>query len=101
MDRPIAVLAVTVAVPFVASIVAAWAWRWWGVGITVAGGIAVTALTYMNQVIAFINGPRPPVHLATIFLAWLVGLIPGSIIGFAIRSLVTQMRKPSMPDSSN
>jgi hypothetical protein len=101
MDRPIIVLAVVVAVPFVVSIVAAWAWNWWGVAATVVGGLLVTLLTYVNQLIVFIDGPRPPLKIAMMFLTWLVGAVPGSIIGFAIRSIVSQLRPPSKLNGSN
>jgi hypothetical protein len=67
MDRSIITLAFVLAIPFVVSIVAAWAWRWWGVVATVVGGLVLTVLTYVNQLIVFIHGPRPPLELVMIF----------------------------------
>jgi hypothetical protein len=101
MDRSIIVLVVVLAIPFVVSIVAAWAWSWWGIGAIVVGGLVLTLLTYVNQLIVFIDGPRPPLKIAMMFLTWLVGAVPGSIIGFAIRSIVSQLRPPSKLDGSN
>lgn len=83
-------LTIVLAVPFV-SIFSVRAWSWWGVVATVVGGLVLTVLTYVNQLIVFISGPRPPLELVMIFLTWLIGAIPGSMIGFAIRSIVSQL----------
>jgi hypothetical protein len=101
MDRSIFALAFVLAIPFFVSIVAAWAWRWWGVLAIVVGGLVLTVLIYVNQLIVFIHGPKPPLELVMIFLTWLIGAIPGSIVGFAIRSIVSQLRSPSKLDGSN
>jgi hypothetical protein len=101
MDRSMVALTIVLAVPFVVSIVAVWAWSWWGVVGTVVGGLVLTVLIYVNQLIVFISGPRPPLELVMIFLTWLIGAIPGSMIGFAIRSIVSQLRLPSKLDGSS
>jgi hypothetical protein len=107
MDRSMVALTIVLAVPFV-SIFSVRAWSWWGVVATVVGGLVLTVLTYVNQLIVFISGPGPPLELVMIFLTWLIGAIPGSMIGFAIRSIVSQLRprpkldgsSPSLPNSN-
>jgi len=101
MDRSIIVLVVVLTVPFVVSLVAVWAWGWWGIVAVVVGGLTLTVLTYVNQLIVFIDGPRPPLKIAMMFFTWSVGAVPGSITGFAIRSIVSRMRPPSKLDGSN
>ncbi len=96
-----AALTLVLAVPFVVSIFVVWAWSWWGVVGTLVGGLVLTVLTYVNQLMVFTTGARPPLDLTLIFLTWLVGAIPGSMIGFAIRSIVLQLRRPSKLDGSN
>jgi hypothetical protein len=101
MDRSIVVLVVMLSIPFVVSVVAVWAWHWWGVCVVVVGGLVLSVLTYVNQLIVFIDGPRPPLKIALMFFTWSVGAVPGSILGFAIRSIVAQLRAPSKLDGSS
>jgi uncharacterized membrane protein YtjA (UPF0391 family) len=88
MPSPPTIAIVALTIPFIVSLLAAWAWGWRGIAASAAGGAALTFLIYLSQVIMFAKGARLPLTVALIFVTWLAGSVPSSIIGLAIRSIV-------------
>jgi hypothetical protein len=86
---------IALAIPFVVSFLGAWAWGWLGLVVSVVAGATLTFLTYLYQVITFVNGPRPPLQVALIFITWLMACVPGSIIGLAIRAIAMRRGRAS------
>jgi hypothetical protein len=89
-------LGISLAIAFVVSFLAAWAWGWLGVVVSVVAGVTLTFLTYLYQVMTFVNGPRPPLVVAVIFFTWLMAAIPGLIIGLAIRSIAMRRQASNL-----
>ena len=93
MTSPFNIAIVAMTTPFIVSVVAAWAWRWRGIVSGIAGAAILTFLLYLTQSVMDIRDAgfhlRPPnIAVIIIFLFWLIGSIPGSFIGLAIRSIV-------------
>jgi hypothetical protein len=83
-----ALLALTI--PFVVSILAAWAWSWRGIVAGIAGGAVLAFLFSLTK--SLMDAREAEFHfkalnMALIFVVWLMGLIPGSFIGLSIRAI--------------
>ena len=87
--------------PFIVSLFAAWAWGWRGIVSGIAGGAVLTFLFYLTQSVMDIRDAgfsvRPPnTAVIMIFLFWLIGSIPASFIGLAIRSIAKRRMQASV-----
>jgi TPR repeat protein len=77
------------AIPFVTSLVAAWAWAARGIAISAAGGLLIAAVIAF---LPFSSAAAYPLYVigaraGLIFLVWLIASVPAVIIGLAVRSI--------------
>jgi hypothetical protein len=84
---------VALAIPFVTSLVASWAWAARGIAVSTAGGLLV-ALAIAFGASGAAARPLPAVGMTagSIFLVWLVTSIPAVITGLAVRKIA---RRPT------
>ena len=87
---------VALTIPFVVSILAAWAWSWRGIVAVIAGGAVLAILFSLTK--SLMDAREAEFHfrslnIALTFVVWLMGLIPGSFIGLAIRSIAKRRRR--------
>jgi hypothetical protein len=107
MTSPFSIAIVSMTIPFIVSLVAAWAWGWRGIVSGIAGGAILTFLFNLTRSVMDIRDAgfhvRPPnIAVIIIFLFCLIGSIPGSFIGLAIRSIVKRrMQETSSTTSPN